>query len=114
MPPEKEHDASDTEVFRELHALATERFKQRAIDDAKQKFAGAPKHYVERFAQAVNVLSLVGRKMSSALGHDPDKVDLASIARLRKGGFLTEEEVSRFSKKARKEIKRLMNEKPKK
>jgi len=106
-------DASDAQVFRELHSLAAERFKQRAIEDAKQQFAGAPPHYIKRFTQAVSLFSMVGRQMSKALGHDPDKVDLLSIARLRKKGLLTKEEISRFSKTAQKQIKRHMDEKPK-
>jgi len=106
MPTES--DASDAEVFHQLHKLGAERFKQRAIDDAAKKFAGAPPRYMEPFKFAVNSLELVGRKLASALGHDPQKVDLLSMARLRKQGLLTEEEISRFSEKARKEIKRLM------
>jgi hypothetical protein len=103
-----ENDASDAKVFHELHALGAKRFKQRTIDDAEKKFAGAPPRYMKQFKFAVNSLELVARQLASALGHDAKKVDLLSMARLRKQGLLTEEEISRFSETARKEIKRLM------
>jgi hypothetical protein len=103
-----ESDESDAQVFKRLHALGAERFKQRAVADAEKHFAGAPPRYMKQFKFAINSLELVARQLARALGRGPKKIDLLSMARLRKQGLLTEEEISQFSKSARTEIKQLM------
>src|SRR5260370_40958759 len=92
---------SDWKQFRQLQALALERFCQRVLDEVGELASDTDKSSHERYLAVYRLLRDRDEQLADAFNNPRRSSALVQLARIQAAGLLTEEEFARFSDRAR-------------
>jgi hypothetical protein len=98
---------SDWKTFRELHPRALERAFDKAIADIERTLA-VKKANSERLWDVAKLVKRRQKGISASFDDFSRSTALSMIARIRYDGFLTDEELSRFSEETQQKVRTLL------
>jgi hypothetical protein len=92
---------SDWKIFRELRALALERFCQRVLDHVGQLAADTEKGSHERYLAVYGLVQERDQCLADMFNNPRRSTALVQLARIGSEGLLTDAEIARFSDETR-------------
>ena len=97
----------DWKVFRELRAIALERFSQRVLSDIERIAGDAGKSAHKRYLAVCKLIERQDRELASAFDNPRRSAALLQLARIQSRHLLTEDEMARFTAATRDAVRLL-------
>jgi hypothetical protein len=95
---------SDWKVFKELHPILVQRYCERFLKEVERVVADGSKTPHNRYGEIYSLTKHVTKELARAFDDKRRSTALVQLHIIHSLGLLTEEELSRFSPEAQKEI----------
>jgi hypothetical protein len=92
---------SEWKLFRQLQAVALERFCERVLSEVGRLAADTRKNHHERYLAVFKLMERRDKELADAFNNPRRSTALLQLARLQGLGLLTDEEFARFSPETR-------------
>ena len=102
MPPDIRE--SDWKMFKELHPIALQRYCERFLKDVERVVADGSKTPHDRYGEIYSLTKHATNELARAFDDKRRSTALLQLHIIHSLGLLTEEELSRFSSEAQKQI----------
>ena len=99
---------SDWRIFRELRAVALERFCQRVVAEVERLSADSAKTFHRRYVDIYRYTRERERELSVAFDDPRRSTAMLQLACIQRHDLLTAEELSRFSEETRNKVEALL------
>jgi hypothetical protein len=106
----REINESDWKIFRQLHAVALERFCQRVLEDSERLHGDTSHSFYERYVAIYRLFDERDKEVARLFNDLRRSTALWQIAALKGRGLLTEEEFARFSQETQSRVAALLGE----
>jgi hypothetical protein len=106
----REIKESDWKIFRQLHAVALERFCQRVLDDSERLHGDTSHTAYERYIAIYRLFEERDKEVALLFNDLRRSTALLQIAALKVRGLLAEEEFARFSQETQSLVAALLGE----
>ncbi len=106
----REIKEADWKIFRQLHAIALERFCQRVLDDSERLHGDTSHSAHERYIAIYRLFGERDKEVASLFNDLRRSTALWQIAALKGRGLLTDEEFTRFSEETQSRVAALLGE----
>jgi len=106
----REIKEADWKIFRQLHAVALERFCQRVLDDSERLHGDTRHSAYERYVAIYRLFDERDKEVARLFNDLRRSTALWQIAALKGRGLLTKEEFARFSQETQSLVAALLGE----
>lgn len=105
----REITESDWTVFRQLHAIALDRFCWRVLDEIQQVTADTKRSTHERYLAVYDLVQRHDREIADAFSNPRRSTAVLQLISIQSHQLLTEEELERFSPELRERLKSVLD-----
>src|SRR5262245_8594341 len=99
----------DWKVFRQLHAIALERFCERALAEIADVISSGKQSSHERYLAVFKLIQRRDKEIANAFNDPRRSAALEQLVCVQGHGLLTDEEMSRFSDETREFVQGLLD-----